>query len=227
MTTSAECEKIELNSRMRIVKSFLNALMLLWSRVYTYKFSQRLKEYRDVLYTMWISSFIGKVGKDVSICYPCLLQGGGSTCIIIGDNTCIQSHCILGCWKKYYTQTFNPEIVIGNYCNIGEYTQITACNKITIGDGLLTGRFVYIGDNSHGELSWQNAEIPPAKRKLTSKGEIRIGNNVWIGDKVTILGGVTIGDNVTIGANSVVTKDVPDNCIVGGVPAEIIKSLSQ
>lgn len=44
---------------------------------------------------------------------------------------------------------------------------------------------------------------------LESKGEVVIGNNVWLGDKVTILAGVHIGDNVIIGANSVVTKDVP------------------
>ena len=89
-------------------------------------------------------------------------------------------------------------------------------HKITIGDGLLTVRFVYIGDNSHGGLSWEEAEIPPEKRKLKSKGEIMIGKNVWIGDKYTILGGVTIGDNVIIGANSVVPHDIPSNSVWGG-----------
>ena len=61
---------------------------------------------------------------------------------------------------------------------------------------------------------------------MKSKGEIKIGNNVWIADKVTILGGVTIGDNVIIGAGSVVNNDVPSNCIVAGIPANIIKKLS-
>lgn len=52
-----------------------------------------------------------------------------------------------------------------------------------------------------------------------------IGNNVHLGANVTIIGAVHIGDNVTVGAGSVVVKDVPDNCVVAGVPAKIIKTL--
>ena len=59
-----------------------------------------------------------------------------------------------------------------------------------------------------------------------SKGEVVIGNNVWIGDKATILAGVTVGDNVIVGANSVVTKDIPSNTMVAGVPARIINSIN-
>lgn len=197
----------------------------MWSYIYTYNMSYRLRGYRNTLYTLWIRNFIGKVGKGVSIHYPCLIQGGGQKNISIGDNTCFQGHNVLGCWVKYFGQSFSPSITIGLECNIGEYTQITAINKIVIGDGLLTGRFVYIGDNAHGGLSVEEASIPPVKRRLTSKGEIVIGNNVWIGDKVTVLGGVTIGDNVIVGANSVVTKNIPSNCIVAGAPAKILKSL--
>lgn len=50
-----------------------------------------------------------------------------------------------------------------------------------------------------------------------------IGNNVTIGCHAAVIGGVRIGDNVTIGAGSVVVKDIPDNCVVAGVPAKIIK----
>ncbi|WP_255402065.1 DapH/DapD/GlmU-related protein [Prevotella sp. tc2-28] len=90
---------------------------------------------------------------------------------------------------------------------------------------MLTGRFVYIGDNAHGGLSLEEAETPPARRHLTSKGEIKIGRNVWIGDKVSIFGGVTIGDNVIIGAGSIVTHDIPSNSMAAGMPARIIKQL--
>lgn len=54
---------------------------------------------------------------------------------------------------------------------------------------------------------------------------VTIGNDVWIGGDVTILPGVTIGNNVVVAAGAVVTKDVPDNCVVGGVPAKIIKKI--
>lgn len=53
--------------------------------------------------------------------------------------------------------------------------------------------------------------------------DIYVGNNVYISTGVTILGPVKIGNNVTIGAGAVVTKDIPDNAIVAGVPAKIIK----
>lgn len=200
--------------------------MLIVSRIYTYSLSERLHGYQDVLYTMWIRNFIGHVGKDSIIARPCSLQGYGQRNIFIGDYTSIQSHCILGCWKKYGEQCFTPTLTIGNHCSIGEYNHITSCNKITIGDGLLTGRFVYIGDNSHGGLSWDEASTPPSLRPLQSKGEIIIGNNVWIGDKVTILGGITIGDNVILGASSIVTHDIPSNCMAVGAPAKIVKQLN-
>lgn len=218
----------------KIINSIIAVLMLMWSRVYTYKISCKLMRIRNMFYTMWIRNFMGKVGEESSIYYPCKLEGGGSSRIYVGSHTCIQSHCILGCWECYnfhnvdgtcINQHFNPEIIIGNNCSIGEYTQITAVNRIIIGDGLLTGRYVYIGDNSHGGLSWEEAKIRPVKRELRSKGEIKIGDNVWVGDKTTILGGVTIGDNVIIGANSVVTHDVPSNCVVSGVPAKVTKQL--
>ena len=65
-------------------------------------------------------------------------------------------------------------------------------------------------------------EIPPTQRPVYSKGPVIIGNNVWIGDKATILPNVSIGNGAIIAANSVVTKDVPEYCIVAGNPAKII-----
>ena len=199
--------------------------MCIASKLYSYSLSEKLRGYRDILYTMWIRNFIGHVGKGVKIARPCCLQGGGFERISIGDNTDIQKNSVIGCWTEYHNQHFAPSVTIGKNCRIGEYNQISACNKITIGDGLLTGRYVYIGDNSHGGLSKEEAIVPPAQRKLVSKGEICIGQNVWLGDKVTILADVHIGDNVVVAANSVVTKDVPNNCIVAGVPAKIVKSM--
>lgn len=208
-----------------VIKESIACIMWIISKLYPYSLGERLNGFRDVLYTMWISNFIGHVGKHSIIANPCCLQGGGQRNIFIGDYTSIQGHSILGCWEKYGDQCFTPYITIGNHCSIGEYNHITACNNITIGDGLLTGRYVYIGDNAHGGLSWEEAKTPPIKRQLVSKGEVRICNNVWIGDKATILAGVTIGNNVIVASNAVVTKDVPSNCIVAGVPANIVKSL--
>ena len=196
------------------------------SKIFSNSFRQKLNSCVDNLYTLWIKNFLGKVGEHSTICKPCYLQGGGQKNITIGDYTTIQGTSILGCWIKYRDQEFpNATISIGDNCCIGEYNHITACNKITIGNGLLTGRYVIISDNSHGGLSISESDIKPINRELKSKGEVVIGNNVWIGDKVSVLSGVHIGNNVVVAANAVVTKDVPDNCLVAGVPAKIIKQI--
>lgn len=195
------------------------------SKLYPYHLSERIDIYRDKLYTLWLRPFLGHLGKDSIIGRSSRLWGGGGKQISIGDDTIIQRHAILGCWTRYHDQTFSPSITIGDHCNIGEYSHITAINQIVIGNGLLTGRFVLISDNSHGGLSQAEAAIPPAARKLVSKGPVVIGDNVWIGDKVTILAGVHIGDNAIIAANAVVIEDVPAHTMVAGAPATVRKRL--
>jgi len=189
------------------------------SFLYPYKILQRLSIYKDSIYSLWICNFIGKIGKNSRICYPCSLQGGGENNISIGDYSTIYGFSTLGCRTKYGKQSFpNASIKIGNHCHIGEYNHITSCNSITIGDGLLTGRYVLISDNSHGSLSKEESLVEPIKRNLKSKGGVVIGNNVWLVDKVAVLAGVHIGNNVIVAANAVVTKDLPDNCMAAGVP---------
>lgn len=125
-------------------------------------------------------------------------------------------------------------ITIGNNCSIGAHNHITATNRIVIGDGFLSGKWVTITDNSHGNYDLNNPEdieqwqsVLPNHRPTVSKGPVIIGQNVWVGDKATILPGVTIGDGAVIGANSVVTKDVPPYSIVVGNPAKVIKQLNR
>lgn len=209
----------------KVVKTALYNFMGMISAICPYHLSMRLDRFYNVMYSAWLSNFLGNVGENVIIEKPCKLEGGGSRLISIGARSYIHSNCFLGCWKKYHKQELTPSISIGEECNIGQYTQITACNKIVIGNGLLTGKFVLISDNSHGGLSEEESLIPPNKRLLKSKGGIIIGNNVWIGDKASILTGVHIGDNVIVAANAVVNKDVPANCIVAGIPARIVKQL--
>lgn len=208
------------------LRLMLVTFMKMASKIYP-TINQYIEGKRAFLYSMWIRNFLGGVGEKTSFIYPLRIQGGGGKRIRIGANTLMKAYCILGCHEKYRDEQFDPDIIIGNNCSFGEYNHITAINKIMIGDGLLTGRFVYIGDNTHGGLSMEESVVPPIDRKLRSKGEIIIGNNVWIGDKVTILGGVTIGDNVIIGANSVVTHNLPSNCVAAGIPAKVIKIIEE
>lgn len=198
----------------------------LYNRLYNYRTSRWLRGKWNVLYTYWISVNFGTVGDNCFFEYPLRFHVDGCRRIRIGNRVMIASYTILGCFEHYGNETFiNPEIIIGDDCHIDEFCHISAINKITLGNGVGLGRFVYVGDNSHGGLSWEESKIPPTQRRLISKGEIKIGNNVFIGDKSTIISGVTIGDNVIVGANSVVTHSIPDNCMVAGAPAKIIKKL--
>lgn len=121
-------------------------------------------------------------------------------------------------------QRLTPVLSIGSNCSFGAMNHITCCNCITIGNNLLTGKWVTISDNNHGTTDFKTLECEPVYRPIVSKGAIIIGNNVWIGDGATILSGVTIGDGSVIAANSVVTKNVPPFCVVAGNPASIIKN---
>lgn len=141
----------------------------------------------------------------------------------VGKGTYFASKAELTAWDKYMEYTYKPRVIIGSNCSFGRACHITAINEIIIGDNVLTGQYVIISDNAHGESTIDQLSIPPVIRKLTSKGPVRIGNNVWIGDRVAILAGVTIGDGAIIGSNAVVTHDVPAGAVVGGVPAKILK----
>lgn len=90
---------------------------------------------------------------------------------------------------------------------------------IFIGDGALIGHNVVLATLNHAMSPKDRATMVPAA--------IHIGRNVWIGANATVLPGVTIGDGAIVAAGAVVTKDVPENTIVGGVPARIIRQLSE
>lgn len=148
-------------------------------------------------------------------------------CISIGSGTKFGDYFYLTAWDTYKTingeQKLNPELTIGNDCNFGAYNHITCTNRVIIGDGVLTGKWVTITDNSHGDTDIETLQVCPARRPISSKGPVIIGDNVWIGDKVTILPGVTIGEGAVVAANAVVTKDVPAYSVAAGNPAKIVK----
>lgn len=126
---------------------------------------------------------------------------------------------------EYSTQDFEPEIRIGNNCNIGHQSHITAINKVVIGNNVLTGPSVLITDNAHGESKKEVLHIPPHYRALSSKGPVVIEDNVWIGEGAMIMPNVHIGYGAIIASNSVVTTDVPAYCVVAGIPAKVLKQM--
>ncbi len=166
-----------------------------------------------------------KQAKDVYFKHSIHVLHG--ECIRIGAHTRFDKGCaITACSETVDGSVFTPEVIIGERCNFGAWNNITAVNKITIGNGFLSGKWVTISDNNHGDNSWEQLHVEPLYRPVTCKGPIVIGENVWVGDKATILSGVTIGEGAVIAANAVVTKDVPAYSISAGNPAKIIKRIN-
>jgi len=112
------------------------------------------------------------------------------------------------------------EIIINKDSYIGSYSTIQAGKdqKVIIGNNCMISHNVRIYTST--AIPDQDFNIKPLKGKT---GNVIIGNAVWIGANVFINPGITVGENSIIGANSVVTKNVPDNAIVGGIPAKLIR----
>lgn len=120
-------------------------------------------------------------------------------------------------------------IVIGKNVSFGDDVRISCSNYIEIGNNVLVAGKVLIVDNSHGCYSGKkhsNSNQPPNERIIMSS-PIVIKDNVWVGEGVVIQQGITIGRGAVIAANSVVTKDVLSDTIVGGIPARPIKKFDQ
>lgn len=113
---------------------------------------------------------------------------------------------------------FNPELTIGNNSGVGKNCVISG--EMYIGDDVMMGPDCIMYSYSHAH---NRIDIPMTEQGFEAPTPIHIGNDVWIGARVIVLPGVTIGNHVIIGAGAVVTKDIPDYAIAGGVPAKVIR----
>lgn len=119
-------------------------------------------------------------------------------------------------FPPFYTDC-GQNITVGKNVFINSGCHFQDQGGIVIGDGSQIGHQVTLATLNHG--------IAPEDRQTLYPAPIAIGSNVWIGAGATVVPGITIGNNSIVGAGSVVTKDIPENTIVAGVPARAIKSL--
>lgn len=205
------------------MKKFLIYVCEIISFIYPEKSISYMSELKKYIYGAKIKRKLHQHGRKVVIIPPIKLKG--EEYISVGENFSAGSGMIIQCWDQYETEKYTPRLIIGDNAEFGRNNHIGCINEIVIGNNVLTGSNVYITDHNHGIIANEEIKIPPIKRKLHSKGSVKIGNNVWIGDNVVIMPDVTIGDNVVIGANAVVTKSFEENCVVAGVPARIVRKL--
>jgi acetyltransferase-like isoleucine patch superfamily enzyme len=121
------------------------------------------------------------------------------------------------CFPPFYTD-FGKNITFGKNVFFNTGCSFQDRGGISIGNGSMIGMNVTIATLNHG--------LTLETRNITYPSPVIIGENVWIGSSSTILPGVTIGDNSVVAAGAVVTKDVPENTVVAGVPAKVIKIIN-
>lgn len=119
--------------------------------------------------------------------------------------------------RSYLKTDGDGRIDIGEHVTINDGATLVSYDHIAIGDNAMIGEYVSIRDANHGTKRGELVRL-----QAHTASPIRIGEDAWIGRGVCVLKGVTIGDGAVIAANSVVTKDVPANSIVGGVPARVL-----
>jgi acetyltransferase-like isoleucine patch superfamily enzyme len=189
---------------------------------------------RSKLYPFFLASTGPKVffGRNVLIRHPQRIR--------IGEGTIIDDNCVID--AKGETNegiTFGKQVFIGRntivYCkngnircgdkvNISTNCQFVASNDMTIGANTVIGAYSYL--LSGGGYDFSPGAPPFAEQTgFLTNGPLTIGANCWLGARVTVLDAASLGERCVAAAGAVITKPMPANVVVGGVPAAIIKAI--
>ena len=111
------------------------------------------------------------------------------------------------------------EVSIGAKSVLGQECTISAFQHVSIGRECIVADRVMLIDFDHGVVEVER----PIRQQGIYKRDVDVGHNVWVGYGACILRGVTVGNNAVIGTSAVLTTDVPDNAVVAGIPARVIR----
>ena len=139
------------------------------------------------------------------------LQIGRNARIELGRWSWLGHGCKIRCHEGLVS--IGAKTVMGQECTISAYQHVSIGRECVIADRVM------LIDFDHGVSEVER----PIRLQGIYKRDVNVGHNVWIGYGACILRGVTVGDNAIIGTNAVVTKDVPANAVVGGVPARVLR----
>lgn len=158
-------------------------------------------------------------GKNLSIGPYCYINALSQQGLICGDNVSMGFHTHIELTGSMHL--LGKGMKIGNNVGLGTHGHYgSGAGVVEIGDDTIFGNYVSIHPESH---NYKDKNVPIRLQGVNSKGGVKIGNNCWIGAKVTILDGTIIGNNCIVAAGAVVKGKFPNNVIIGGVPAKIIK----
>lgn len=175
---------------------------LLRTQVHTFLVSRRFRRWgqrsRIERFSKLLSPNLVIVGNDVHICEHAWLNARDDR----GDGA--------------------PTLEVGNSTYIGRFVHINAWRQVKLEAHVLIADRVFISDCGH---QFAAADLPIADQPDSFLGPVTLKTGCWIGTGAVILPGVTVGRNAVVAANSVVTADVPDRTVFGGVPARMIRRL--
>lgn len=158
-------------------------------------------------------------GKSVTIEKQCVIDGYSSEKIILGD--CVKIGAYSNLLSTSHFSKYGKGLKMGNNSAVGDFTHFGAPGGIEIGNDVIMGSYVSFHSENH---NFSDTTKLIREQGVTSKG-IKLGNNIWVGAKVTFLDGCEVGSNSVVAAGAVVNGIYPDNVIIGGVPAKIIKTI--
>lgn len=160
-----------------------------------------------------------KFGKNVTIEHNVKIDGFCKETIQFGNNSKIGAYSWISCTS--HLSKFGVGFKIGNNSGVGKFTEFGASGGIEIGNDVIMGSYISFHSENH---NFNDNSKLIREQGVTSIG-IKIGNNVWVGAKVTFLDGCAIGNNCVVAAGAVVKDIFPDNVIIGGIPAKILKEI--
>jgi len=142
-----------------------------------------------------------------------------------GNKVTMGDYCWIEAVAHYRGTKYSPKLIVGDDVRFSDAVHISCVENITIGNGVLFGSRIYIGDHAHG-YGPNAGNIAPGDRELINFGAVNIGDRCWVGDGVVILANTQIHPDSVISANSVVQSLKTDRpAIVAGSPATVVKYL--
>ena len=157
------------------------------------------------------------VGKSVTIEDDVKIDALSHEGVWLGDNVSIGRFTVIECTGVI--SRLGLGFRIGDNSNLGDFSFVGAAGGVTIGENVLGGQGVRFHSENH---IIERIDIPIKQQGVTNRG-IVVEDNVWLGSGAIILDGVRIGSGAVVAAGSVVNKDIPENAVVGGVPALVLK----
>lgn len=160
-----------------------------------------------------------RFGKNLNIERGCYIDALSKNGLTVGDNvsfgyrTCLRISGSMG--------RIGNGITIGNNVGLGTHGYYgCGVGSLTIGDDCIFGNYVSIHPENH---NYNDLNVPIRLQGVSSSCGVIIGDNCWIGAKATILDGTRLGNGCIVAAGAVVKGEFPDNAVIGGVPAKILK----